>query len=199
VQLAHIKALERGTAKYPIRRVDTKVFSVPRGNLTANQENLFLGQLPKRVVLGMVEGDAYNGTFTKNPYEFQHFNADFVALHVDGQQIPAKPLQPDFSNNLFVRSYLGLFTGTGMYLEDEGNDVSRFEYAHGFTLFAFDLTPDLSIDAGHFQLVKQGNLRLELHFAQALPTTISVVVYAEFDNVIEIDRSRNVLFDYASS
>lgn len=96
IQLAHIKALEKGTAKYPIRRVETKVFSIPKGNLTGNQENLFLGQLPKRLVVGMVDSGAYNGSFDKNAYNFKHYDLNFLALYADGQQIPAKPLQPNF-------------------------------------------------------------------------------------------------------
>jgi hypothetical protein len=36
------------------------------------------------------------------------------------------------------------------------------------------------------------------HFAEALAGTINVVLYAEFDNVIEIDRNRQVLFDYSA-
>jgi hypothetical protein len=43
-------------------------------------------------------------------------------------------------------------------------------------------------EVGAFQLIKQGNLRVEIHFAEALTTTINVIMYAEFDNVIEIDR-----------
>ena len=56
VQLAHIKALERGTAKFPIKRVEVKTFTVPQGNLTVNHENLFLGLL-----LGMVENQSFVG------------------------------------------------------------------------------------------------------------------------------------------
>jgi hypothetical protein len=48
-----------------------------------------------------------------------------------------------------------------------------------------------------FQLIKQGNLRVEIHFADALTATINVIMYAEFDNVIEIDRNRQILFDYS--
>jgi hypothetical protein len=197
VQMAHIKALEKGTAKYPIRRVELKAFSIPKGNLMANQENLFLGQLPKRIVFGMVDNSAYNGDFTKNPYNFQHYDLNFLALYADGSQIPAKPLQPNFERNKWVRSYLSLYSGTGKLYQDEGNDIDREEYAKGYTLFAFDLTPDLN-DGSHFNLVKQGNLRLELHFAKPLPETINVIVYAEFDNIIEVDRNRNVIFDYAA-
>jgi hypothetical protein len=51
---------------------------------------------------------------------------------------------------------------------------------------------------GTFQLIKQGNLRVEIHFADTLAATINVVLYAEFDNVIEIGRHRQALFDYSA-
>ena len=197
IQLGHINALNKTSAKYPIRRVETKVFSIPKGNLSANQENLFLGQLPKRIVIGLVENSAFSGDSAKNPFNFNHFSIDFLALYLDGAQIPSKPLQPDFDNNLYTRSYVSLFTGTGLMSQDQGNHISWEEYGSGYTLFAFDLTPDLS-DGGHFNIVKQGNLRLELHFKSQLPQTVNAIIYAEFDNVIEIDKARNVLFDYSS-
>jgi hypothetical protein len=36
-----------------------------------------------------------------------------------------------------------------------------------------------------------------IHFAEVLAGAINIVLYAEFDNVIEIDRNRQVLFDYS--
>jgi len=53
-------------------------------------------------------------------------------------------------------------------------------------------------EVGTLQLIKQGNLRLAIHFAATLQATINVVLYAEFNNVIEIDRNRQVLFDYSA-
>ena len=197
VQLGHIKALDRATAKYPVKRVETKVFSIPKNNMSANQENLFLGQLPNRIVIGLVENSAFSGSRNQSPFHFKHFDTDFLALYLDGMQVPSKPLQPDFEKENHMRSYVSLFSGTGLMCRDQGNDISRDEYGNGYTLFAFDLTPDLS-DAGHFQLVKHGNLRLELHFKTQLPVTVNAIVYAEFENVIEIDKARNVLFDYSA-
>jgi hypothetical protein len=52
-------------------------------------------------------------------------------------------------------------------------------------------------EVGAFQPIKQDDLHVEIHFAEALAGTINVVLYAEFDNVIEIDRNRQVLFDYS--
>ncbi len=81
--------------------------------------------------------------------------------------------------------------------QDDGNTITREEYAGGYGLYAFDLSPDLSV-GGHFNLVKHGNLRLDIHFLNALAKTINVIIYAEFNNILEIDQSRNVIFDYSS-
>ena len=195
VQLAHIKGLEKSTAKYPLRRVECKVFSIPAGHLSVTHENLFLGQTPKRIIVGFCDTDAFNGSYSKNPFNFKNYDLNFLALYVDGKQVPSKPLQPKFKHGNYIRAYTSLFSGTGQNYSDEGNDIGRLEYPHGYTLYAFNLTADLS-DGTHFNLIKQGNLRIEAHFNEALASTINTVVYAEFENILEIDRARNVLFDF---
>ena len=44
--------------------------------------------------------------------------------------------------------------------------------------------------------MKHGNVRLDLKFGAALPNTINVIAYAEFESVLEIDKSRNIIIDY---
>jgi len=92
---------------------------------------------------------------------------------------------------------MSLFTGTNKIGRDEGNYVTRGDYANGYALYAYDLTPDLA-ENGHFNLTRQGNIRLYLKFAAALTRAVTVVAYAEFDNLIEIDRNRNIVYDFAS-
>ena len=98
-------------------------------------------------------------------------------------------------HGLYIRAYDSLFAGTGKLCKDEGLFISRDDYATGYALYAFDLSADLGED-DHFSLMRQGSVRLALKFATALAATVSVVAYAEFENVIEVDRDRNVIFDF---
>ena len=197
VYLAHAKTLETGTAKYPIRRVICKSFTVPAGYLDASHEKLFSGQLPVRLIVGLVDNRAYNGDRERNPFNFHHFNLTEIAVYLDGQLHGLKPLKLNFNEGRYVAAYASLFAGTNKINRDEGNDISRSEYASGYALFAYDLTPDLAED-DHVNLTRQGTVRLDLKFGEALANTLTVVCYAEFQNVIEVDRNRTIVFDFNS-
>ena len=41
------------------------------------------------------------------------------------------------------------------------------------------------------------SVRLVLKFHDALTENVTVIAYAEFQNVVEIDRNRNVIYDFA--
>ena len=196
VQMAHIKTLEKGTAKYPIRPVDCKVYSIPQGAMSHTHENLFLGTLPKRLILWCIDNDAYNGEFSKkNPFNAKNNAINFLAVYVDGRQVPVKPLQPNVETGSYIRSYVNLFSATGKQSQDEGNGLSRDDFGQGYIFFGFDLTPD-GCDGGCFHLTRKGNLRIEMHFATALEQTVNVVVYGEFEAVLEIDKGRNIIYNY---
>lgn len=115
--------------------------------------------------------------------------------------MPSKPLQPKFTGNdkQYVQMYNTLFSGTGIHFTNKGLEIDRETYPLGFCLSAFDLTPDLSANTmSHWNLTRHGSLRIEMGFDEALTNTVNCVIYAEFDNIIEIDKNRNVIVDYSS-
>ena len=193
--VAHAKALEHGNAKYAVRRVVVKTFTIPRGSLSNSAENLFSGQLPTRIVFGCVDNDSFNGNYLKNPFNFKHYNQSQIKLYLDGQNRQITPIETNFASHHYISAYMSLFSGVGSINDDIGNYIDREDFAGGYALYAFDLTPDLA-ESGHFNLVREGNLRVDLKFTLPLVNTINVIAYAEFQNIIEIDRNKNILFDY---
>lgn len=194
---SHMKALEKNTAKYPIARTEIRAFTVPVGSHNITKDNLSMGQLPTKLIVGMVDNDAYTGTFTKNPFNFQHYDLNYISLYLDGEQIPIKPYTPIFNSDLAIRGYNSLFSALGMNFKDSGLDISREEYAKGgYCLFGFDLTADCGGSGEYFSLIKSGNLRLEIRFQSQLPRAVTVVCYLTYDNIVQIDSHRNILVDY---
>ena len=197
VALAQAKALEIAPAKYPVKRVVVKTFTVPQGNASVVQDNLFLSQTPNRLVIGLVASDAFNGSIITNPFNFATHDVSFLSLYLDGKQVPSKPLQPNFAEGQFIRSYYNSMVASGLANRDAGSNISRDDFAGGFALYSLDLTPSLLDDNELFELVKSGALRLEIKFSRAQNASLTVVVWAEMDNMIEIDRSRQVLTNFS--
>ena len=81
VTLEHAAALKETTAEHPIRRDDWKVLSIPAGFSSFTPDNLFLGHIPKHLVLVLVDTEAFNGTYASNPCNFKHHSFSvFIVL-----------------------------------------------------------------------------------------------------------------------
>ena len=111
-----------------------------------------------------------------------------MCVYANGQSVPSKALQPKFSSNNYVEAFQTLFTGMEL---DAGIECGRTDYAIGYTLVVFDLSSEVT-DAAVQTVHKQGNLQLEVRFAEALPEAINVILYASFPGEIKIDQARSI-------
>ncbi|TWW81835.1 hypothetical protein D4764_01G0016500 [Takifugu flavidus] len=192
VRLGHAAALMKGNSLTP--QLNKRTYSIPANSRVCNQENLFLGSIPKYVVLGMVHHEAFTGRRDLSPFNFRHYDIEYLALCQDGRQVPAKAFQPDFNNGVSVREFYNMFLATGRHLKDLPLSISRDDFNDGYSLFVFNLNPSDDNDA--LSTVSNGNLRLELRFRTPLPHTATLIVYACYDSILEINAKRQVLVDY---
>ena len=188
--------LNTETAKFPLRRVEVKTFTIGSGVQSQIEDHLFQGQMPKRIVVGLVENAAFNGDPQKNPYHFQNAGVKKLEVSINGETVTSRPFEPDFENNLYLRSYLTLYQGLGKLGEDWSPDITLGEYKNGYTLSCIDFTKDQEAQLDKFHIIKTGNLRIELQFAAPTVDTLNCVVYAEFDNLLEINKQREVSIDF---
>lgn len=194
---AHSLTLEKYTAKFPITRCEIRHTTIPRGVQTTSLDSLVFGQLPKRVIVCMVDADAFNGSLHTNPFNFQHFNYNYMNV-VCESSLHNTPLKPNFDLKQYVNAYNTLFYGTGSGFSDGGPDLSYKDYANGYAFAIFDLTPDQTASSSHINQPKSGSLRIELQFAKALTNAVVALTFLEFSNLIEIDKHRDVFLDYST-
>ena len=198
ILLAHAKSLNHHTAKYPYKRVEMHHHTIPQGTQQQTIENLFLGRIPSRLMVGFVEHAAFSGAMNKNPFNFQNFGLNHLAIFKCGEQVSSRPYNPVFGQNnpSYVIPYIMSFFGTGNHLADDGYCVNLEGWQHGYCIYPFDLTHDLSAHEQHWCIQEQGNLRMEVGFDNALTAAVTVIIYAEFREVMEIDKNRECSMEY---
>jgi hypothetical protein len=182
--------LIRFPAKYALRRVEMARISVATGADTTPHHTLFHGQIPRRMVFGCVTRAALNGHRTQNPFRFQPFGIKEVTVTAGGVTFNRDPLRTNFEQEQYLRAYLQLLDAMGFgQPENKSCGITPQLYKAGMALFAFDLTPN-ETDGFHFELARQGSTTLEVLFDPALTVPIEIIVYAEFDSLLRIDRNR---------
>jgi len=189
-------ALSRTPAKYPIRRVEMTHIHVGGGSTQTPNNVLFNGQLPRRVIVGCVSTDAFYGSYTTSPFNFNNFTITEVKLTAGGVTFPREPLKTDFTRMGFTRAFVQLNETLDIARQDKGCDINMLDFQNSSCFFAFDLTAD-ECDSGHWTLIREGSTSLDIRFGTAPPGNgLEVIVFAEFDNLITIDRNRNVFYDF---
>ena len=98
---------------------------MPNGNLYGNQANIFQGPLPIRIVIGMVNADAYNGVYTKNLFNFKNYTTMFLGLTVNGEHLLGKPFQLKFlqEEQIMCLPIKRCTLGTNKMFPNQGNGL----------------------------------------------------------------------------
>lgn len=153
--------------------------------------------MPTRIFAAFVSSKAANGCITSNPFFFSHQNLSEISVSFESDT-NIMPLKMNFDQDCYVQAYSALFEATGVFFRDSGNAISREAFGKGYSIFGFDCSEDLSASEDHLSLPRQGSLRISLKFSKPLAENVNLIIMSEFSSVLEIDKSRNVILDYAS-
>ena len=127
-----------------------------------------------------------------NPFNFRHKDLDSFALYVNGKQIASEGLSLGVDHEkTSIMGYRTLFEVSGIHHSNAGLQITHDIYNAGYFMLLFDLTPDLSA-SGHSSHMDSGNIRLKFKFRNALPDSITCLLYLEYDNSIPVEFFRNV-------
>jgi ribonucleoside-diphosphate reductase beta chain len=190
ILVGHAAALKNSPMYFPFNQSDIKCFAVAKGLYEFSADNIFQGNVPSSICVGVVSSKAFIGSYNKNPFNFEHFDCNQIALYVDGHSVPSLPLAPDYKNNAYADAYLSVF---GYMNEDSSTAISYREYKDGYCLYKFRIAEP--VRDSYMPIPKRAHTRLYMKFSEALPESVTVIVYASFPRVMKIDESRNVTFE----
>ena len=203
VQVALDKEMaSTGRVIYPIRRVDVKSYAVGRGSKVFQENNIISGQIPTRVIIGMVDNDALSGSYAKSPFNFKHYGIEEMYLHFDGDIYPSNMYKTSFPDKDALVPWLNLKRLVTPGDPFFNHTISYDDFLQGgFTLWVFDMTQDnkCGVMADYNNVKRHGDVRFHVRFgggAQGLPNPINIVIFSEFENQVEVCRNRDVIHDY---
>lgn len=191
---AYLKMMKEGKpAVIHMRNMQVNHISISQSMSEKTIDNLFLGKIPERVIIGMVETGAYIGDPKKNPFNFQHFDLAEICMYKDGIPYPRPLIRMELPDKRWAEAYHHFLTSIKASYNRTVPGITPEEYKKGFTLFSYDMSPDQlgSVHPGS-SLNMNSNIRLELKFHNPLPKGITLLVYYETQASIEIHKDRQL-------
>jgi hypothetical protein len=121
-----------------------------------------------------------------------------IALYKDGMPYPCSPIYADFEKKKFSELYHAFLKSNGAaYVKNFAPVVTLSEYGAGYTLLSFDMSPDQTGSMHPATLLNMNaNVRLEMKFKNALPENVTLLIYSEMENLMEIHRDRRVTVNF---
>ncbi|XP_044168386.1 uncharacterized protein F54H12.2-like [Acropora millepora] len=206
-------ARTRSTARYPLHASKIRTFSIADGLTDFDQDQLFTNRVPVRVLVGLLHNSAFNGAYRRSPFAFEKFGLTLIRMTIDGEEYPYKNAlelvhndgsKDNFGYRRLLETMASYETGEAPMILPEmwgqtvrlDDDADAVVNASGnVTLFAFNFTPDGRPTAPTFHPPQSRNVRLQFKLNASAGHAITVLIYAEFENVMEIDNNNGVLYN----
>ena len=159
-------------------------YTINRFNITKDSPNVRLanvvsGPLPSKIFYGIMELDAYTGSYVKSSTRFQPHGVKKATLYVDGNVLSGYPLQID--DNALSLPFVRFQENTNRYMNCySSRTMSLVDYKGYHFLYSAKLDDTTS-----------GSLTFEFDFDENPKTDLVLITCCLYERTIELDNFRN--------
>ena len=92
------------------------------------------------MVVGLINALGAAEDYTKNSFNFKHFNVNQIGLFFDNIPVSGNVVRPHFnatSGRTIIPAFNNMFEVTDKWLQDSGIQISRREFAGGYAIYCF--------------------------------------------------------------
>jgi hypothetical protein len=176
--------LTKTPAIYDGHRTEISTFGIQSGVTKYQFNNIYRGLLPSFTVLCVQDREAINGDYGKNPYTFHEFKS--VQVYINNRAYFPDPLESSADNTIMLNHFykaLG-YDLKGTCLINRDNFRAHFMIP---IVLARDRTTKF-----HHNLQEIADFKVDIEFNAAIAENQVLMVYSVFDQIIKIDKKRNV-------
>ena len=192
------KHLMNTPAKYPVRRIETRSLYIPEGQ-TNMTFNVFSSVIPRRVMVFLVDNNAYDGNPEKSPFNFTHGKLQNIWIEANNMIVPNNPYHFDFvnvSDMNFVRAFVDFYEGLDLTDQEREIQLTLEKYVNGWCGWVFPLTASYRDVGDSFELIKNGTTVIKARFSEAVEAPgLMLIAMGEFDGVLTINADRVLSVD----
>ena len=180
---------------YPMRRVKVFSHALPLGTRELAVMNPLIGEkeLPRRLFCALVHHDAHSGSLAYDPFNYCDFKVERVALLIGGAERPYPALVLDYPNDDFIMALRGLLDTVHGYRTTEDIGINRDNYNIRNVIYGFDLTGTQTEPGVAFERTTIDTVRLAFRLREAATHMIYCVIYAEYEQEMEITPDGKVI------
>lgn len=188
-------------ARYPLIRSEIKTYAIPMNTLSQRWSNIFLGQMPNTVCVGLVQEDAYQGNWELNPYNFKPFKVQDCHFTISGVTYPTEHYKfsraktNKASNRIAYRLMLDAL-GPGR--ANAGHQITEERFMSGCRFYGYDFSPE-NCRAFHRHEHETGTFSVDLTFGEKLPVNVMCIIYATFNDEFQISQDRSLYTNIAAT
>jgi len=210
ILVGHAAGLEHSPVMYPFYQSSLKTFEISEGAYSHTVNDIFQGDVPSDVIVGLVPAANYSGQYKRNPFNFHHFNLSSCGFFINGVPIPKETIEPIYELDeeskdgkteppekekekesvAYTEAYLSLFGEN--YDKSENIPITLENYPNGYCLYKFQISQAVG-DSDFVSLARRGTTKLIIKFRKPLKEGVTLIMYARFPRIMQIDKSRNVV------
>ena len=93
VRLQQETQMPKTIVRYPVVRSEIRTFSFDGRTTQWEQDIVFVGRFPDRVMVGLLHSDTFNGDLQRYPYASEKFGITQVRQSLNGEEYPYRILE----------------------------------------------------------------------------------------------------------
>ncbi|KAK3727339.1 hypothetical protein QZH41_018487, partial [Actinostola sp. cb2023] len=161
-------------AFYPMEEKRIVTHTIINGRLREKFSNLFTGFRPNYMIVGLLRGDAYTGSYTHNPFNFADMGQKQIKVTIDGEELPYPPIVLDSHDK--CEGYATFANFAGKFFDSQSNGISRKDYKDGNYLLLWNFNPDGALNSGYVYGRTLGNVAIDIEFRTPTADNTTLVI-----------------------